>query len=129
MVKRNKIKELEKYLNISQNIWRTFGRTEQLEKQSSKTYVRERWKYKTYWRMNKQPWSASTKKWCTDRRYSKQNKRTGRKIKWRKKNRRTSDWGRESSIKIWWRKLTWNHEGWTSTNIWTKDWRKQCQVI
>ena len=43
------------------------GRTEKREKQSSRTYVREGLKYRTYWRMVKQKWSWSTRKWCANR--------------------------------------------------------------
>ena len=34
-----------------------------------------------------------------------------------------------SSIKIWWKKATWDHEDWASTNIWTTGGRKQWQAI
>ena len=51
-----------------------FGRTEQLEKQSLRTYVGEGWKYRTYWKIDKETWSWRTRKWCASKTW-KQNKK------------------------------------------------------
>ena len=65
-----------RHWNASGNIWWTFEWTEELEKTTPRTFVREGWEYRAYWKMVKQIWSWSIIKWCANRKASKQNQRT-----------------------------------------------------